>query len=382
MKKDLYLSFVVLFQMIVTTIQLLLPLLGVVSTETAATYRVAITLLTYLPGVVIVMQRRLVSLLLAFASYVILLLVSYEFFPESHRFIESSQAVSLTPIAILTILFMMSIRDFSNFEKMLLLVSRIAVFISLLYVVAHTLSPFRELDDTYSMSFGYSMLLPAMFLFTQQGYFDKTASLLLFVLILLDGSRGPVLVLGIFYVYYTLFMSTTRTKMRMILVGLVAITAAVVILPRLESFQNSRTIYLLQEGELVSHDSGRNEKMYSVVTPHIMERPITGWGVGADRYFLDGAYSHNIFLEVYLHYGIFIGSFLFLYLFGYCLKTYFSPLMRKVPLAKEMFVMMFLYGLIPKLFSGSYLIDFSFAIFMGYLLSVRRHLRRSAAISA
>lgn len=378
MKSDSYLSFVVLFQMIVTTIQLLLPLLGIVSTETAATYRVAITLLTYLPGVVIVMRRRLVSLLFAFTSYFILLLVSYEFFPESHRFIESSQAVSLTPIAILTILFMMSIGDFNNFKKMLLFVSRIAVFISLLYVVAHTLSPFRELDDTYSMSFGYSMLLPAMFLFTQQGYLDKTASLLLFVLILLDGSRGPVLVLGIFYVFYTLFMSSTRAKMRMILVGVVAVTAAVTILPRLESFQNSRTMYLLQEGELVSHDSGRDEKMYSVVTPHIMERPLTGWGIGSDRFFLDGAYSHNIFLEVYLHYGIFIGSLLFLCLFGYCLKVYFSPLMRKMPLEKEMFIMMFLYGFIPKLFSGSYLIDFSFAIFMGYLLSVRRHLRRSA----
>lgn len=382
MKGDLYLSFVVLFQMIVTTIQLLLPLLGLASTEIAATYRVAITFLTYIPGIVIVMRRRLVSLLMAFASYFILLLISYAFFPASHRFIESSQAVSLTPIAILTMLFMMSIRDFGNFKKMLLIVSRIAVFISLLYVVAHTLSPFREFDDTYSMAFGYSMLLPAMFLFTQQRYLDEAASLLLFVLILLDGSRGPFLVLGIFYVFYTLFLSLKKTKMRMILVGGVAAAVAIMILPQLDSFQNSRTMYLLQGGELVSHDSGRNEKMYSVIIPHIVERPLLGWGLGADRYFLGGAYSHNIFLEVYLHYGIFIGSFLFLWLFCYCLRIYRSPLMRNIPSEKEMFIIMFLYGFIPKLFSGSYLIDFPFAIFMGYLLSVRSHLGRSSAMLA
>lgn len=380
MKGDSYLSFVVLFQMIVTIIQLLLPLLGIASAETAAMYRVAITLLTYLPGIVIVMRRRLVSLLVTFTSYFILLLTSYAFFPESHRFIESSQTVSLTPVVILTMLFMVNIRDFGNFKKMLLLVSRVAVLISLLYVVAHTLSPFRGFDDTYSMSFGYSMLLPAMFLFTQQRYLDKAASLLLFVLILLDGSRGPLLILGVFYVFYTLFLSSKKTKMRMILVGVVAVTAAIMILPQLDSFQNSRTMYLLQEGELVSHDSGRNEKMYSVVIPHIIERPLFGWGVGADRYFLDGAYSHNIILEVCLHYGVFIGSFLFLCLFGYCLRIYRSPLMRKIPLEREMFIMMFLYGFIPKLFSGSYLIDSPFAIFMGYLLSVGRHLKRSSAM--
>ena len=64
---------------------------------------------------------------------------------------------------------------------------------------------------------------------------------------------------------------------------------------RLESFQNSRTMFLLQEGELISHDSGREENVYSIVRPLIMERPIFGWGIGSDRYFLDGAYSHYIF---------------------------------------------------------------------------------------
>lgn len=378
MKGDLYLSFVVLFQMVVTTLQLLLPLLGVASVETAASYRVMITLLTYLPGIIIVMRRRFVLLAFSFLAYFILLFVSYELFPASHRFIESPQAITLTPIAILTIIFMSSIEDFSSFKKVLLCVARASVAVSLLYVVAHTLSPFRELEDTYSMSFGYSMLLPAMYLFSQDGYIDKIASLLLFALILLDGSRGPVIVLTLYYAYYSLILSSKEVKKRMVLVFAVAVLAAVAILPNMESFKNSRTVFLLQEGELISHDSGRDEKVYSVVRPKIMESPIVGWGIGGDRYFLDGSYSHNIFIEVFIHYGLFIGTALFAWLFFYCIIMFLSPRTKQIPGEKEMFVMMFLYGFVPMMVSKSYLIDISFAIFIGYLISLKRHQRHAS----
>ena len=378
MKSDLYLSFVILFQMIVTTLQLLLPLLGIASVETAASYRVIITLLTYLPGVVIVARRHLIWLVMAFVAYFMILLLNYGLFPASHRFIESSQAITLTPISILTILFVLSIKDLGNFKKMLLYVARASVFISLLYVVADTLSPFKILEETYSMSFGYCMLLPAMFLFTQQGYIDKMMSFLLFALILMDGSRGPVVVLAIFYAYYTLFLSSGKTKKRMVLVVTIAAIAAVTILPRLESFQNSRTMFLLQEGELISNDSGRDENVYSVVRPKIMESPIVGWGIGADRYFLDGSYSHNIFIEVFVHYGIFIGTALFAWLFFFYFRMIFSSRTKRTPDEKEMLVMMFLYGFVPLLVSGSYLIEFRFWVMLGFFIRVRqKHMSRT-----
>ena len=382
MKGDLYLSFVVLFQMIVTTIQLLLPLLGLASVETAASYRVIITLVTYIPAIIIVMRRRLGALLITFVVYFLLLLFSYTFFPESHRFIESSQSITLTPIAILTVLFMVSIRDFEYFKRMLLYIGRIAVVISFLYVIAHMLSPFRELDDIYDMSFGYSTLLPAMFLYTQRGYIDKLASFLLFAFIVIDGSRGPVIVLGIFYVYDTFFLSSGKTKLRMILVATIAAIAMLMILPKMDSFQESRTFYLLQEGELISHDSGRDEKVYSVIRPKIMEKPISGWGIGADRYLTgDGSYAHNIFYEVFIHYGVIFGSLLFVWFFVFCFRLYLSLRMRKIPGEKVLFIMMFLYGFIPKLVSGSYLIDISFAIFMGYLFSKKMELTRKPKLS-
>lgn len=377
MKGDLYLSFVILFQMIVTTLQLLLPLLGIASVETAASYRVIITLLTYLPGAIIVARRHLSGMLIAFTAYFMLLLFNYGFFPASHRFIESSQAITLTPISILTILFMVSIRDFGNFKKMLLYVSRASVVIAFLYAIANTLSPFKDLDETYSMSFGYNMLLPAMFLFTQQRYIDMTMSFLLFVLILIAGSRGPAVALTIFYAYYTLLSSSAKTKKRMILFVTVAAVATVTILPRLELFQKSRTLYLLQEGELIYHDSGRSEYVYSIIIPHIMESPFVGWGIGGDRYFLDGSYSHNIFIEVYIHYGIFIGTALFAWLFLYCIRMFFSSRTKHIPGERDMFMMTFLYGFVPKFVSGSYLIDFSFAIFIGYLISLKTHQRKA-----
>lgn len=370
MKSDKYLSLVVFFQLIVVTIQLLLPLLGLASVEQAATYRVLITLLTYLPGVIIVMKRNFTMLLVTFVVYFVVLLLNYELFPASHRFIESSAIYSLTPIGILTALFIVSVKDLTQFSKMLLYVSRASLVIALAYVTAYNISPLRDLNETYSMSFGYSMLLSAMFLFSQKNLWDKIASLVFLVLIFLGGSRGPVVVLVAFYaVHLFVFGSAKEWKNLVPYVIIVAITL-IIILPRYVDLESSRTFFLLSEGELVSHDSGREDGFYSVVKPHIMEQPITGWGIGADRFFLDGSYSHNIFIEIFIHYGIFLGTFIFIAFFLWVLRLFRSRSVRNMYNGREFVVMMFLYGFVPLLVSGSYLIEFYFWVMIGYFIRV------------
>ena len=372
MNGNLYLSFVVFFQMIVVTLQLLLPLLGLASVEQAATYRVLITLLTYLPGIIIVIQRNFTMLMVSFVTYFVLLLFSYELFPESHRFIEGSQAYTLTPISILTAIFVASIKDMSQFTKMLLIISRASVIIALLYVVAYNISPLRDMDDTYSMSFGYSMLLPAMYLFSQKRLIDKIASLVFLVLIFLGGSRGPAFILVAFY-FVDLFLFNKAKEWIKIVPYIVAVSvAAFILLPRYIDLESSRTYSLLESGEVFTHDSGRKEDVYGVIRPHIWERPVTGWGIGADRYFLDGSYSHTLFLEMYLHYGIFIGTFIMATFFIWCIRLYNSKRIETMENGRKMFIMMFMYGFLPLLVSGSYLIDFSFAIMIGVFLHIKR----------
>ena len=373
MKSDSYLSFVVLFQMIVVTLQLLIPLLGLASVEQAASIRVLVTLLTYLPGIIIVLRRNSRALIVTFVLYFIVLLINYMLFPESHRYIESSAVYSLTPISILTALFIISVKKISQFTRMLLYISRFSMVIALAYVVVYNISPLRDVEETYNMSFGYSMLLPAMFLFSQKRLIDKIMSLILLLLIFFGGSRGPAIVLVAFY-FVELFIFGTAKEWKRIIPYLIVVSLVIVLLlPQYVDLESSRTFRLLESGELISHDSNREEDAYSLVRPHIWERPITGWGIGADRYFVDGSYSHNVFLEIYLHYGIIIGTFIFAAFFIWYLRLYMSKRIRSLDNGREILVMMFLFGFVPLLVSGSYLIDFRVGVMFGYLLCIKKN---------
>lgn len=370
MKSDYYISLVLLFQMIAVVFQLLLPIFGIVDEERAATLRVLVTALTYAPAIWIVAKRNMSSIIIPFVVYVIFLLFSYVLFPESHEFIESNNVKTLTPIAILSVIFFYNINDFEAFKKALLLISRISPVVGLLFVWGTRNSPFLSEEFTYSMSFGYSFLLPTVYLVSQKNNIDRLLGLLLFLMVLVDGSRGPAVVIVLYYAYYIMFVSESKSRWKSIAILVVVAGLAVTYLAGTQYVENSRTISLMTSGETVSHDSGR-DAIQDKVKVKIEERPLFGWGVGADRHFM-GTYSHNIFLEVTLHYG-YIGSFiLFSLLFVSCARIFFSQKWAETQGGRGFFAMMFLFGFVPMLVSGSYLITFNFSLLIGYLIRFAR----------
>ena len=372
MKRDLVLSFAIVFQLVVTVFQLLLPMLGLASEEFASQLRVLVTLATFLPAIWIVFLRGWLNLVIPFVIYVIVLIFNILLFPASEEFIKSSDVKALVPISILAIIIFASIKRFEAFQKMLLWISRVCVFISLLFVYAARNLPQTGEVFSYSMSFGYSMLLPALFLFMQQYVWDKAGSIALFVAILLVGSRGPVIVMVLFYCYYLVFV--LKIKIRLLLPTFAVMAIGLVILMNSsgsEFLESSRTLKMIQGDELISHDSGRDD-LQRVVKLKIEERPITGWGLGSDRKFV-GFYCHNIFLEIFCHFGVFVGGLLFLSLLLYLLKMYFRPKLLTKAGGREFFVLMFLFGFIPMFVSGSYLTNFRFALYMGYLVWIYKN---------
>ena len=297
MKKDLYLAFVVVFQMVAVVFQLLLPLYGIMAVEQAAVLRIAITLLTFVPGVFLLMQRNSHLVIFTFSLYTIFLLFSYILYPESQSFISSRNVLTLTPIAILSVLFVVSINNWSAFHKVLLWVSRLTPILAFLFVWGIRYAPLDE-ETSYSMSFGYAFLLPSLFLFNQPNTIDKVFSAILFLSIVMVGSRGPVVVALIFFIYKFLFTSKTSHFLNFSIV-LAIVGLSIMFLPEdVDMIQRSRTVDLATSGELLSHTSGRDD-IQEIVKEKILERPILGWGVGADREFV-GGYSHNIFLEIFI----------------------------------------------------------------------------------
>lgn len=367
MKKDYYLSFVVLFQLIITTFQLLLPLYELVSVERAATLRIVATLATFLPGVFIVFQRKPRLLFAYFIGYAVFILFNYVIYPTSHEFIESNRAYTLTPISILTVLFIVSIKDFNNFLYILLYISRLCPIVGALYVFGMKAMPFVDEESTYSMSFGYSFLLPTLFLFHQDKLVDKVLSLLLFLMILADGSRGPVIVCVLFYMYELLFATKAKSKVKVLALLGVLVVAGIWVFTKSDYLESSRTLILAMNGELVSYDSGRSEMLYVPAIKKIDESPVLGWGVGSDRDLL-GFYTHNVFLEVFMHYGYFGGGILFLVFFFYCIRAFNKKKRLALQGGRPLYIMLFLFGFMPLLVSGSYLISFHFAVLIGYLI--------------
>ena len=226
MKGDIFIAYAILLQSLLAIVQLLLPMYGIMSVEQSSTFRVLTVGITLFPGIIVTAKRNFFSLAFPIVLYLILLLIHYVIFPASHPFVESRQAITLTPIVIITGVMIYNIRHLEPFKKIFLLVSRISVPLAILYIYGKMNSPFIDEESLYSMSFGYTMLLPTLFLFTQNNAIDKSCSILLWLLIIFGGSRGPAIVVVAFYLV-SFLVYTERKKIKLwqvsLFIGLVVL---------------------------------------------------------------------------------------------------------------------------------------------------------------
>lgn len=263
---------------------------------------------------------------------------------------------------------MYNIRDYNRFWHLLAYASRLCSLLAVAYFLAFSISPLRATDERYSMHFGYSMLLPIMYSITSPKMLDKLLSVVMLVVVLLVGSRGSAGMAVLFYgVYFLCFNRKGLLKLALPLVILLPFIAMEV--KKVFDVESSRTLTIVMSGELVSHDSGRGE-IWKMVEDKISERPLIGWGIGADRAFID-SYAHNFILELAMHYGVFITAIIILILAYFIITAFKSKNANRVG-GWVFVVMMMLYGLVPLMFSNSYLIDYKFATFVGVLLSAHR----------
>jgi len=207
----------------------------------------------------------------------------------------------------------------------------------------------------YNMSLGYEMVFCAIVLFSLAFYrksiFLSVLSGLAAALTLYYGSRGAILVLLTYFVIFVVFVSANQWKISMSVIKLkgraLANIAVVLILafiivnlipsvsntlkiscnssempngyesidnehPQVDDFgenyySSSRTIDSLAEGEFW-HDNGRFD-IWRLSLLAIKENPVFGQGFFGDRLYVGEellwGYSHNVFLEVLSHFGIF-----------------------------------------------------------------------------
>lgn len=226
-------------------------------------------------------------------------------------------------------------------------------------IVAHWRSP-----NEYNMSFSYIMLLPLL-VFTNEFLKDKHIKDGLFMvdvlcLILLFGSRGPLLCFALFWLFR---LYTVKGNITLKSVFILLVLSVVMFWNRIGSFANllmgylgvySRSLNLLFNN--LFYSSGRNV-IWNNAFEIIKENWLFGCGVASDIKML-GQYPHNIFIELLFDYGIVFGVIIIvvlLYVLSYIVRGY----------EKEEGWVMLALCFFPLLLSHTYLKEATFFFLLG-----------------
>lgn len=201
---------------------------------------------------------------------------------------------------------------------------------------------YKLIKVNYNMGFGYSMLFVVVFSLANAVLNKKLLyyipSICGFFLILLAGSRGPLLCVGISVCLILLsrwqtFSTTTKKVLFLLLilfspVFIYSLLNYSKLLGLFASFLSrigiqSRTISAILEGEL-SNVSGR-DKIAELTLQRIAEGGAFGNGVFGERVVVGRiarwGYAHNIFLEIYAAFGYVGGTIAVIVLFYFIILT-------------------------------------------------------------
>lgn len=306
----------------------------------------------------------------------------------------------------LSVLFTLLIGTFSFFIQGSLInlkrVSREQLYVSavvtLIISIAYTIYFINSKDITLSdnMDLAYN-ILPSVLVIVSEVFTEKKKkftivfSVIGAVFLLLQGTRGPLLVLAVFvclmlYKKYGLgkffFKIGTVVLLFSILVSSQFVKLQLVELSDKvdSSGYSSRFITMLLEGE-ISNSNGR-DTIQKALLEDIKENPFAIRGMFADRQatrglvdheysmrYKKGTYAHNFWLETIHSWGVLLGGAIFLIVLFIILK-----IVRISDKEDAYIVMLFVCtGFVYLFFSGSYLQSEKFFFLIGLALNYRNY---------
>lgn len=187
---------------------------------------------------------------------------------------------------------------------------------------------FGWIDNIEYMRFGYAMLPTTLVSIYAFRFHYKTLHCLVglssFMLILIYGSRGPIL--GILIFLLIILISDKKLKIHQKILSLLALNIGYFYLfvfnrfikildfvyydLNLQTYSISKLRVMINEG-FAESSSGR-DVLYEQFMEQIMSEPIFGSGIGITHTLWDIT-SHNLFLQILLEFGI-LGMLIFLFL--------------------------------------------------------------------
>ncbi len=180
-------------------------------------------------------------------------------------------------------------------------------------------------DSSGYMEFGYGTIV-FWIIIMQKSFMENKPYDWLFLIasgsfILAYGNRSLVIIMLLMGVLFYLLYCSIKGKI-IIFASSVAFFATafifaeewiMLVMDILDIFEiNSRSMLLVLNYSFIS-DSTR-EYLFQQSWDMILKKPLLGWGIGADRIIL-GEYTHNFILEIWICFGLILGSMLLIGIF-------------------------------------------------------------------
>lgn len=244
-----------------------------------------------------------------------------------------------------------------------------------------------KIDENY-MSFSYNYLTFVIACYWMAVHKNNIFLWILAVagtiVIVIAGCRGAIVCVGI-YIFCELLLNK---KLHKVIKALIII-ALVLVFFNIENIMlnintvlkeydyESRTVELFFEGD-IQNDSGRSK--YTDAAIEVIENnPILGCGMAGSSYHLYVAlhdmkpvgavreYAHNLFLDIYMDYGILLGTVLIIWLIVQILMAY----IRSRGTYSQTVFFMLMSAILPKLMvSSTYVGEALFFMFLGLLINI------------
>lgn len=270
-------------------------------------------------------------------------------------------------------------------EKNLIILSSI-INISLL---VNYLTSGNSFSTEYSQYFGYEALTSAVlslcFIFSRFNLLHIFNFIASCFFILISGSRGPILCIGLAGILCVIQLSKQRGIKKYLIFGALASVSAYlyfeyknIALKLYSLFQKigASTRILRWILSITKMGNGR-DSVAKVSLQKIQNDPFNIMGAFSDRIYIKhatfegvrsatsvGMYPHNIFLEWLLQFGVVFGGILIILLLASLIIGFIS---QKSTMRSVMFCLLCSIGLFPLFVSGSYISWSSFFVLIGYV---------------
>lgn len=178
---------------------------------------------------------------------------------------------------------------------------------------------------SYSLDFGYNVLLFVLVFMVLSFRYKRVSDIIGafagFIMIILAGSRGPILCIGVFIIlYFICFLGEHKHKYSIVfllfsflLLVYFCYEPILIFVSRflISHGLSSRFIDKILSGTIA--DGAGRETIWKAAIGMISERPLMGYGAMGARHVLSKihivGYPHQLFLELLIEYGVLFGGF-------------------------------------------------------------------------